>query len=456
MSSFQTIDMKRLALCEDISPAELSQIYDDPEKMAQALAKYVGRTETGKIKPNKVRTTIWKEELKRLCEEHFHSEQRFCAEGTHDAEGAQVADSADMSLQTMLWTVSQEIGDQKTGTKSRYPAFYLEPPRQKEKYCKIGLFFGLSSEEVDRFIVRNTEKRSLYSKDLSDLAWILLLDENHAHYDHRKYMNLHGAVRDKLEEGYLEYRKNAQTGGAPGKKPLGTFTLRKEAKTAGLMDIEGFIKSHARDLEDAYQKPRIILDSWIQELRDACDRTDYFDYLADCAKSEARDLPLAIKTENLYSAVNFKEFYGGKGIWNYLEGDSRTLKKTYITYALRFGMPYAVMNRFLEAAGYSELSLLEDRDHPENGKAYFLLIKLLTDWGRQHPEQEEWTEWVTQKWKGGGSAKPLPPAAERAALRQLLGEGPFSGSGLVCEISALYQKATYQEETGRGLPFPFV
>lgn len=59
------------------------------------------------------------------------------------------------------------------------PGFYTKLPRKRETYIAVGMAFGLSLDEINRWIKKYGKKKALYIKDvLCELIWIYLITGN--------------------------------------------------------------------------------------------------------------------------------------------------------------------------------------------------------------------------------------------------------------------------------------
>ncbi|MBQ1407951.1 MAG: hypothetical protein IIY88_07455 [Eubacterium sp.] len=337
------------------------------------------------------------------------------------------------------------------------PGWYLKLPKQNDTYCAVGFILRQTPETVDKWIEKNTQKPRLYDKSDSDLAWVLLLRANSAKseelsrdlrrcfedcrddweeehggetFNSLDYFTqltmaleqLHEEMVARLRSSYGKYSRQAE-----GRSILlGTIDVRSRSETFvySREGIEHFVKDNIGAFRGAYQKPKDILLSRAEKLMAANDRTGYDGYLAGKGIRE------------------FLMAFTGKGTIEYLLGnrpqDIPRNKSSFIRLGLSLGMTLEPLNELLVTAGFDRVGIIDDQSRMTNSRAQFLLIRMLSDWEKENPEQRAWR-------LAGGRLE--HPEAERKALSQMLGEG--RNSGLMGDMKAIYEKVS------NGEPFPY-
>ncbi len=292
--------------------------------------------------------------------------------------------------------------------------FYSKVPRKKSMFIGIGMAYGLTVDEINRWIVRYGDKKRLYVKDVpEDLIWTYLINANSKDRSGRvNYYRLFDAARDKAIETYNEVWEEISG------KASGTVTMDRELADVeyddGFENLRGFVIEHMEGFRTAYSRSRRML-------------KEYLTVILDAYRKNGRDD---------ISSLNALRGYLDDSMINYLAGDVDNInavdmktgekthnikavpkgRKTHISLCLALGMAADEINEYLGNMGFSEL---DESIEDEND-----LMTALDKWEKDHGLAKS----LKQKYIKGDPSVSMAPEEELQAagdmllLRQDLGE----------------------------------
>lgn len=261
---------------------------------------------------------------------------------------------------------------------SSYPGFFKKLPRNRETYIGIGMAYGLSLDEINRWITEYGMKRKLYVKDIfNDLTWIYLINQNQKRNDADiNCYRMYDSCREEIESLYGEVWSSENT------ESVDTTVLQSGFNDISYDDYHTQLKMYVRDninsFRTAYVKPRKYLNSYVVEIL----------RVKNAAMAEGHrwtlnslrgwlDDSMINYLSGSYEHINAldKEKKAAKGFKHVPKN-----KKAHISLCLALGMSLDAIDEYLEMMGYSPL----DAVNAEEGQ----LINLLRKWDEEHPVQK--------------------------------------------------------------------
>ena len=284
--------------------------------------------------------------------------------------------------------------------------FYSRVPKKKTMFIGIGMAFGLSVDQINRWIVRYGDKRKLYAKDLpEDMIWIYLINANRKDRESGiNYFRLFDDARDAAMDIYNEVWSELNG------KSEGTFTVQNALADVeydeAFENLRGFVVEHMEGFKTAYSKSRRMLQKYLDAILDTH------------SNNGIKDM----------RSLNSLRGYLDDSMINYLAGDAGTInvvdmrtgektfnikavpkgRKTHIALCLALGMSADEINEYLTYMGYAPL----DTENPDEE----FLINKLDNWENKHEIQRQFK----RKYILGEKNISLEPADELQAVSDML------------------------------------
>lgn len=317
---------------------------------------------------------------------------------------------------------------------SEYPSFYRKLPKSRKTYIAIGMAYGLSAEDINRWITYYGTKRSLYIKDiLEDMIWLYLInagcrDRNSG----RNYYMEFETVRARIEELYNEIWEQDIS------ESIVTADLKDDFRYIEYDDeyfaLKRFVSENMDSFKTAYARPRRMLNM----------------YVTSILETKNKNAPAGRKW-----TLNMLRGWLDDSMINYLSGYSESInsydrakgcrtsaikhvpknKKAHISLCLALGMTGHEIDCYLQMMGYAPL----DRTDRQEG----LLITILENWDDMHPLQRRYKE----KHIAGNTGISLSAKEETGAVNEML--------QLRSDVKEIYEENSVSRE-GKKEKFPYM
>lgn len=269
-------------------------------------------------------------------------------------------------------------------------------PKKRDVYIGIGLYLRQSEEKINEWIVRFSEKKTLYIKDCfaDDLAWKYLIKASReSHEAGINYYKMHEEVKDIIIREYerlCHVRQDNIQGIQECKSSNGTAYLNqafqneiKKPDVKNFRDLKLYVASHFSSFESAYQKAREYLIIRAQKM--ARLMKAYNDNTVNIVLSKDARLIYGIPSDPEHPFNFFlNENIINISMRNYLCAESniaaidkmKHTRKAHIKMCLSLALTSVEIDEYLELMGFEPLSAVLDEE--------YILLYYLSKWEKSH------------------------------------------------------------------------